>query len=68
VKDSPGRATFADRALILSLGCESVLNLPVLWRGEVLGTINLLDRAQAYAPHHAEIGARFAGWRFRPCS
>ncbi|MDB5376298.1 MAG: hypothetical protein JWR00_744 [Rubritepida sp.] len=62
------RATFADRALILSLGCESVLNLSALWRGEVLGTINLLDRAQAYAPRHAEIGARFAGWRFRPCS
>ena len=54
------RATFADHALILSLGCESVLNLPVLWRGEVIGTINLLDRAHAYAPHHAELGSRFA--------
>lgn len=54
------RATFADHALILSLGCESVLNLPVLWNGTVLGTINLLDSARAYAPHHAEVGARFA--------
>jgi GAF domain-containing protein len=54
------RATFPDHALIISLGCESVLNVPVLWRGEVLGTINLLDRAQAYAPHHAAVGARFA--------
>ncbi|WP_424812539.1 GAF domain-containing protein [Roseococcus sp. YIM B11640] len=55
------RATFADHALILSLGCESVLNLPVLWNGEVIGTINLLDRAGAYAPHHAALGRRFAG-------
>lgn len=54
------RAHFADHALILSLGCESVLNIPVLWEGAVIGTINLLDRAHAYGPRHAEIGLGFA--------
>ncbi|MCX8132398.1 MAG: GAF domain-containing protein [Roseococcus sp.] len=50
------RATFPDAELILSLGCESVLNLPVRWQGGVIGTLNLLDRAGAYAPHHARQG------------
>ena len=39
---------FYDHALIHSLGCESVLNMPVRWRGRTIGTINLLDRANAY--------------------
>lgn len=42
------REVFFDHALILSLGCESVLNVPVRWRGETLGTLNLLDRANHY--------------------
>lgn len=54
------RANFADAELILSLGCESVLNLPVRWRGEVIGTVNLLDRAGAYTPHHAREGQLLA--------
>ena len=39
------RACFGDAELILSLGCESVLNLPVLFDGRVLGTVNLLHEA-----------------------
>jgi hypothetical protein len=54
------RANFADADLILSLGCESVLNLPVRWRGSVIGTINLLDRAGAYTAHHAREGQLLA--------
>lgn len=54
------RAHFADHATILALGCESVLNLPVLWNGQVLGTVNLLHRAGHYAPHHARIGMALA--------
>lgn len=50
------RENFADAELILALGCESVLNLPVRWQGGVIGTLNLLDRAGAYAPHHARQG------------
>ncbi|WP_419910045.1 GAF domain-containing protein [Hoeflea sp.] len=41
---------FDDHALIKSLGCESVLNLPVVVCGEVLGTINLLHEAGYYTP------------------
>lgn len=38
---------FPDHALIGSLGCGSVLNLPILEGGQVIGTVNLLD-----AEHH----------------
>ena len=54
------RTHFADHALIEALGCESVLNIPVIWNGRVIGTVNLLDRADAYVPHHARLGVGFA--------
>ncbi|MEX3010144.1 GAF domain-containing protein [Hoeflea sp. TYP-13] len=41
---------FDDHELIRSLGCESVLNLPVVVGGEVLGTINLLHEKGFYTP------------------
>jgi hypothetical protein len=40
---------FYDHELIWSLGCESVLNLPVRWRGQTIGTLNLLHRAGWYS-------------------
>jgi hypothetical protein len=39
---------FFDHALIQSLGCESVLNVPVRWNGRSIGTLNLLHRAGWY--------------------
>ena len=39
---------FADHELILSLGCESVINVPVVVGGEVLGTINCLHEKGFY--------------------
>jgi hypothetical protein len=42
------KAVFFDHELIRSLGCESVLNIPVVWAGRTLGTINLLHRAGWY--------------------
>ncbi|MDE1180765.1 GAF domain-containing protein [Paraburkholderia sp.] len=42
------REVFGDHALIASLGCESVLNLPVRWQGRTLGSINLLHGAHWY--------------------
>ena len=42
------REVFYDHELIVSLGCESVLNLPVRWRGQTMGTLNLLHRAEFY--------------------
>lgn len=38
-------AVFPDHALIASLGCGACLNLPVVVGGDVIGTLNLLDRA-----------------------
>ena len=48
------RDNFVDADLILSLGCESVLNVPVVIRGSVIGTINLLREADGYS--NADIG------------
>src|SRR4051812_45831692 len=41
-------AVFPDHALIRSLGCESVINVPVVIGGEVLGTVNCLHEAGFY--------------------
>jgi len=38
---------FPDHELIRALGCGSVLNLPVVIRGELVATINML-----HVPHH----------------
>jgi transcriptional regulator with GAF, ATPase, and Fis domain len=54
------QAVFFDHALIASLGCGSVLNVPVVWDGRVLGTINLLHEAGWYDDTDAPIGLLFA--------
>jgi hypothetical protein len=41
---------FDDHALIRSLGCESVINVPVEIAGEVVGTVNCLHEAGFYTP------------------
>lgn len=41
---------FADHELIASLGCESCLNLPIVVGGEVIGTLNCLNKAGHYTP------------------
>ena len=54
------QAVFFDHTLIASLGCGSVLNLPVVWDGRVLGTINLLHEANWYDETDAPVGLLFA--------
>ena len=39
---------FFDHELIVSLGCESAMNIPVLYNGRLLGTMNLLDAEGHY--------------------
>jgi hypothetical protein len=39
---------FFDHELIKSLGCESAMNVPVVYSGRLLGTMNLLDAAGHY--------------------
>lgn len=41
---------FPDYELIDSLGCQSVVNIPVEVGGELLGTVNCLDAAHHYTP------------------
>ena len=43
-------AVFDDFKLIQSLGCESVINVPIVVDGDVLGTINCLHEASFYTP------------------
>jgi len=54
------RAVFFDHELIASLGCASVLNLPVSWDGRVLGTINQLHEAGWYDEADVPVGLAFA--------
>ena len=39
---------YFDHKLIVSLGCESAVNVPVVYAGRVLGTLNLLHAAGHY--------------------
>ena len=49
--DAAGLAeVFFDHELIVSLGCEFVLNVPVVAGGVVLGTMNCLHEARYYTP------------------
>lgn len=45
-------ASFPDQAVIVGLGLGAVMNLPVIYAGAVLGTVNLLDREGAYEENH----------------
>lgn len=54
------RAVFLDHELILSLGCASVLNVPVAWNGRTLGTINLLHEAGWYDDADVPVAQTFA--------
>jgi len=53
-------AVFFDHALIAALGCESVLNLPVVFDGRTLGTINLLHEADRYRDADIPAASLFA--------
>ena len=60
------RSVFFDHELIASLGCDSVLNMPVVWNDTMLGTINLLHRARWYDEGDLPLAAIFAGLAVTP--
>lgn len=45
---------FDDHELIDSLGCQSVINVPIVIAGEVVGTINCLHEAGFYTKERVE--------------
>jgi hypothetical protein len=45
-------ANFTDHELIHSLGCDSILNMPVRWRGQTIGTLNLCHLGGFYGEQH----------------
>ncbi|MBT2335765.1 GAF domain-containing protein [Variovorax paradoxus] len=54
------REVFYDHELIVSLGCRSVLNIPLRWQGETLGTLNMLHEENWYGSGHIELARLFA--------
>ncbi|CAM3618846.1 GAF domain-containing protein [Bordetella sputigena] len=50
------RRNFPDAEAIFALGCASVLNLPVIVRGRLLGQVNLLHQAGHYTASAVEDG------------
>lgn len=41
---------FPDHEVIRSLGCEAIINVPIVIRGVIQGTLNILGPAGAYPP------------------
>ncbi|GLQ54946.1 GAF domain-containing protein [Devosia nitrariae] len=46
---------FPDHELIGSLGCGSVVNMPVILGDELVGTLNMLHEEQYYTPERVEL-------------
>jgi GAF domain-containing protein len=51
---------FFDHELIASLGLGSAINIPVVYDGQTIGTINLLHEEFFYEDRHVEIARTFA--------
>ena len=49
------RWAFYDHELIASLGCGSAINIPVIYDGSAIGTMNLLDAEFAYRDEHVDL-------------
>lgn len=50
---------FPDYELIDSLGCQSVVNMPVVLGGELVGTVNMLDVEGYYTPERVQMIREF---------
>ncbi|MEZ4633148.1 MAG: GAF domain-containing protein [Deinococcales bacterium] len=48
---------FPDHALIASLGCASVINIPIIFAKEVIGTVNCLHETAFYTPDRVALAA-----------
>lgn len=61
------RKHFPDSGVIESLGCGAVINLPILYDGHVLGTLNLLHEEGYYQEADLEVAAPFAQLAIPAC-
>ncbi|MCA8119075.1 GAF domain-containing protein [Burkholderia cepacia] len=48
-------ANFTDAQEILATGCSSIMNVPVLWKGSVVATVNLLHTENYFQSEHIPI-------------
>jgi GAF domain-containing protein len=55
------RASFNDHEVILGLGLQSVLNMPVRSGGVTIGTMNLLHEPDYYSAQDLEVASVLAG-------
>ena len=60
------KRAFPDHDLILSLGCESAVNVPVRWDGRTLGALNLLHEAGHYGEAQLPALSVFAAFAVAP--
>ncbi|TDO94590.1 GAF domain-containing protein [Enemella evansiae] len=54
------REVFADHALIASLGCGSIINVPVIADGRTVGALNILDAEGRYGAGSVDVAERIA--------
>lgn len=62
------RANFSDHEVILGLGLESILNMPIRAEGKTLGTVNLLHERGYYCEKDLEAATLLAGLLVAPLS
>ena len=51
---------FPDAQAIFDLGCAACLSVPTLWRGEVIGAINICHREHWFSAEHIKTGEQLA--------
>ena len=49
------KLSFPDYELIEKLGCRSVMNIPLILKGDVVGSVNLLNKENWYNEHQVQV-------------
>ncbi|MBB4189244.1 hypothetical protein GGE07_005925 [Sinorhizobium terangae] len=55
-----GVSAFPDHETLFAIGCESVLSTPVLWRGAVIGSVNILHTEHHYTEDMCGLASLYA--------
>jgi len=54
------KEVFFDHEALWAIGCESVMNVPVVWRRSTIGSFNILGRERQYDEQQASLMSVFA--------